>query len=83
MVLDAGVMSTLTFVLQTRAHHATIACTKETCPVGDPVYQYYPAMLINMIYTILFGDIPRLLSLPRNGIEILGRYDRAVYWRCT
>jgi hypothetical protein len=48
-------MEAVTIVLQSRAHHNAIGCTKGTCPVQDSVYGYYPSLPVNAILTALFG----------------------------
>lgn len=48
-------MEALAIFLQSRAQHSAVDCTKETCPVEDSVYGYYPSLPINAILTALFG----------------------------
>jgi hypothetical protein len=55
MASEAYVMEALAIFLQSRAHRSAIGCTKETCPVEDSVYGYYPSLPINAILTALFG----------------------------
>ncbi|KAE9377661.1 RTA1-domain-containing protein [Stipitochalara longipes BDJ] len=48
-------MEALAIFLEARAKHNAKGCTKETCPVEDSVYGYYPSLPINAILTVLFG----------------------------
>jgi hypothetical protein len=47
-------MEALTMLLQIRGKSAK-GCTKETCPVRDSIYGYYPSLPINAILAALFA----------------------------
>jgi len=54
MTSDILVMEALTVLLQIRGKSAK-GCTKETCPVQDSIYGYYPSLPINAILAGLFA----------------------------